>query len=255
MVDDLDALRRALDAATGPRRPFSRAVVVARCGSTQDEARAIGEPDVLVVAGRQTRGRGRHGRAWADTAHQGLAATFCVDASAIPDAALAIGAGLAALDACDAALARAGEVGVRWPNDVVARDGRKVAGVLVERAGTLALVGIGINVNQGAGDWAPDLRAASLRELGSAWDRAAVAAALVGALGSRLRVPLDELSSAWRRRDVLVGTRRVFIHDRKRHAGLVESIDPAGSIVLALNDGSRVALPAITTSLAHDGEA
>ena len=53
-------------------------------------------------------------------------------------------------------MAKAADLRVRWPNDVVDADGRKLAGLLVETAledGRLAeaVIGIGINVNWPAG--------------------------------------------------------------------------------------------------------
>ena len=69
---------------------------------------------------------------------------------------LGIAAALAVRDAC-ADVVRDADLRVRWPNDVVAADGRKLAGLLVETAvedGRLAeaVIGIGINVNWPSAD-------------------------------------------------------------------------------------------------------
>lgn len=152
-----DEVRAALGAASHVRLID----VVGAVPSTQDVARARaagGAPSgTLVLAERQTAGRGRRGRRWDDDARPGvsLAATLVLDP---PEAAHLVphAVGLAVLDAVAPWLvARAA---LKWPNDVVVRtaDGpRKVAGLLVERedgsgaAGrTVLLAGVGVNVDR-----------------------------------------------------------------------------------------------------------
>src|SRR5690606_21776614 len=53
---------------------------------------------------------------------------------------------------------------VKWPNDVVAEDGRKLSGILVEMEADgdvirHCVVGIGVNVNQASDDFPPEVRA------------------------------------------------------------------------------------------------
>ena len=95
-------------------------------------------------------------------------------------------------------------MGIKWPNDLVATDGRKLAGVLAEAdlastprprvALAPVVVGIGINVNWPAADddLPAELRglAVSLRQLvGAPVDREALLGALLAALGPRVRRP------------------------------------------------------------------
>ncbi len=123
---------------TDPAGPLRRVIVVRETDSTQDAARRLGaEPGDVVVAWRQTSGRGRLGRAWADTGHEGIAVTFVIDAA--PPERLAPACAVGAARAAEGLLAlrgitgeARGAVGIKWPNDVVA-GGRKLAGVLVER--------------------------------------------------------------------------------------------------------------------------
>ena len=154
------------------QRPLNRAMVLAETESTQDAAMRLcdGTPGLVVLAGRQTKGRGRLGRLWADTSHLGVAMTFVLEGKAFDDARLSLAAGVAASKACGADIETYGGVRLRWPNDVV-EDGplrRKVAGVLIERSKGLAYVGIGVNVLQRDSDWPLELKdkAVSLRRLG-----------------------------------------------------------------------------------------
>ncbi|MCU0282011.1 MAG: hypothetical protein MUE66_09410 [Acidimicrobiia bacterium] len=109
--------------------------------STQDEARLgfSGRP-LLVVAARQTAGRGRRGRPW-DTALRALAASLAF-APAWPEGAwprLTLAAGLAACGALGAGVL------LEWPNDLV-RGGTKVGGLLTETSGGVVTVGLGANL-------------------------------------------------------------------------------------------------------------
>ena len=109
--------------------------------STQDEARLgySGRP-LLVVAARQTAGRGRRGRPW-ETAPRALAASLAFTPawrqSAWPRLTLA--AGLAACGALGTGVL------LEWPNDLV-RGGAKVGGLLTEASGGVVIVGLGVNL-------------------------------------------------------------------------------------------------------------
>jgi len=239
---------------------IDRVVVLAETASTQDAALRIagGKPGLMVLAVRQTAGRGRLGRTWADTSHLGLAATFVLDAARYSAEHLSLAAGVAAACAIPLrGLDQQPACKLRWPNDVVEpeRPHRKVAGVLIEIKDHLALVGIGINVLHRDADWPPDLkdRAVSIFQLcQSPMKREHVAAILVRALAHHLGRPADEIARDWSDRDILRNTRRSFLHNNQTYTGLVLSIDPTNHILLQLDDGTTTSLPALTTSLVHE---
>src|SRR5687767_3863398 len=107
--------------------------------STQDRAREVAgtlslEQSLLVVADRQTAGRGRGSNRWW-TGDGNLAfsllfdpATFGLARRAIPQVSLACGVAL--VDVL-APLVPDHRFGLHWPNDVFAAD-RKLAGILVD---------------------------------------------------------------------------------------------------------------------------
>lgn len=132
---------------------FSRITRVAVTGSTNDDmARMLGEErarGLTLVADYQERGAGRKGRSWLAAPGSALLCTI-----ALPDPLPA--ANLWAVpfwSACivHGALEACGVTGTRlqWPNDVLAADGRKIAGILcISRvAGEYAWAGCGIGVN------------------------------------------------------------------------------------------------------------
>jgi len=246
-----------------------------------NQATPPGHRSTVIIARRQTAGRGRLGRAWADTAESGLAMSLTLDARAVADSGvLSIGVGLATCLACgfvlksrsvsDSGAAKAAPnsdspcnlmptLGLRWPNDVVERSrGRKLAGVLIERSADIFIIGVGINCRQHETDWPEGLRgrAVSLLELEPHLDRASlrslVAAELLRSIDRVLALPPDQIARDWSARDTLVGSRRVFEHAGAHISGLVESIDPLSHLIVRDDAGSLHRLPALTTSMVHD---
>lgn len=241
---------------------FNRGVFVEACESTQDEAKRLcdGAPGLIVLAGRQTAGRGRLGRSWHEGVGLGIAMSFVLDASMGVERLSLLGA-IGAYQACaDCMLDTSVEVGLRWPNDVVERmsfgPGRKLAGVLVEVdvARKLAVLGVGVNVLQHAGHWPNELRgrATSLSDLGSSADLDRVVTALVRSIASAATHDVTDLATAFTAVDTLAGTHQRFIHDGREYAGTVKSVDPAAAIRLIDAQGTEHALPALTTSLVKD---
>lgn len=124
-------------------------------GSTNDdllEAGKQGAPHGTGLAARaQTAGRGRRGHKWDSTAGNLLLSILLrprVDPAKY--SGLAAVSGLAVLEALEKQ-GLANEIGLKWPNDLVAR-GRKLGGILVEAARDnegkpFAVCGIGVNVN------------------------------------------------------------------------------------------------------------
>ena len=180
-----------------------------RVGSTSDEAsRAAGDPSaegLVVLAEEQTAGRGRRGRRWSAPAGSSVLLSVLLYPTgplAGPPWLTALGA-IAAAEVVEAATGRA--AGIKWPNDVRV-EGRKVAGVLVER-GRGVVVGIGLNVHHRPGDFPPALAqpAASLAMLAPGpLDRSELARDLIRGLdrwyGRGLGGDLAGLDEAWRSR-------------------------------------------------------
>ncbi len=240
------ALGQSLRSPTQPL--VDRIVVLEETASTQDECRRLAQdrPGCLVTALRQTSGRGRLGRRWADDRGRGVALTVSVAAQSPERLSIA-----AAVAVCESLEPFAGRgLGLRWPNDIMG-EGCKLAGILIEQHDPIALVGIGVNVNQTY--WPADFDglAVSLRQLrGAEVDRIAVTIAIVERLASTLSHSDAELAAAFARRDTLAGTTRTFTLGRETITGMVERVDPLKGIVVRTEAASRT-LPAAATSLVH----
>ena len=161
-----DARKEALSTHGGAAIEIER---VAATGSTNDDllatvraaaaAGASGFAPRLLVAERQSAGRGRHGRRW--HASPGRSLTFSLAwqlrRANLDGLSLAVGSAIA--DALDPPSGGAPRIGLKWPNDLWLLDpaqdveqvpGRKLAGILVETAplgaARVAVIGIGVNI-------------------------------------------------------------------------------------------------------------
>ena len=154
---------------------------VAECESTQRLIDPDGAEGTTVASDLQTHGRGRLGRRW--EAPAGRALLFSLLLRPTPPMVLWPELSLVAGEAVAEALRAESEVPAELghPNDVLV-DGRKLAGVLPEAGGGRVALGIGINVNQAAGELPADTAKppTSLRlETGREWLRAPLLSAVL----------------------------------------------------------------------------
>jgi BirA family biotin operon repressor/biotin-[acetyl-CoA-carboxylase] ligase len=178
---DAGRLRAALAAR------WARIEVVEQTASTNADLLADeAAPDrSVLVAEHQLAGRGRFDRVWTSPPRAGL--TFSALLRPGPPMPqwgwLPLLAGVALHDAVH--LVTGLPVALKWPNDLLARDGRKLAGVLAQTSGPAVVIGIGLNVDSAAAEL-PDDRAASLVLAGAADpDRTALLVAILSALDAR----------------------------------------------------------------------
>jgi BirA family biotin operon repressor/biotin-[acetyl-CoA-carboxylase] ligase len=195
-----DELIAALSATAAERGVFgARLFYAAEVTSTNDLAAAAaerGEPEgTTFVAGAQTAGRGRLGRAWFSPPGAGLYLSTIVRRTAlVPWITLA--GGIAVAEGIRGATGL--PVQIKWPNDIVATGGagfkarRKIAGILAEASSGpegVQHVVIGIGINLGPASFPPELadRAGSIEtELGRPVDPAPVLAGVLAALNGTL---------------------------------------------------------------------
>ncbi|MES2318774.1 MAG: biotin--[acetyl-CoA-carboxylase] ligase [Pseudomonadota bacterium] len=237
--------------------------VVPETGSTNADllARAPGlDGNLLLVAERQTAGRGRAGRSWL-SAEGGsltfsLAWKFNLPLHALAGLPLAVGVALAeTLAALDVT------VQLKWPNDLL-KDGAKLAGVLIETQGAgdgaiWAVIGVGLNLAL------PDELEARIGSPAASapWLANMPRDALMGALLGHLAASLRQFEQsgfaafsarwnrlhAWQGCPVAVVDRGVILHE-----GVAAGVDDSGALLL---DGAfgRIAVNAGDVSLRAQG--
>ena len=203
--------------------------------STNERARSLaasGAPHgTLVTADEQQAGRGRQGRAW--TAPPTSAVLMSVVLRELSET-LPLAAAVAVSEAVPL------ETQIKWPNDVWI-DGRKVAGILVEGRPQegWAVLGIGLNVT--TEEFPAELHATSLRLAGASLSPADALASVVDSLRVWLPRPRDEILTAWRSRDALLGRTVRWANGSKE--GVAAGVDSSGALIVETRDG-RVTLDA-----------
>ncbi|MBL4590853.1 MAG: biotin--[acetyl-CoA-carboxylase] ligase [Phycisphaerales bacterium] len=236
----LDAIEKTIEECADC--VVSCAVVLDETESTQNaafQAYFSGQP-VLVIASKQTRGRGQRGNRWEDGEHETLACTFAIDATGHDACRLAAAAGLAAMHAVANACGPTTNTMIKWPNDVVVRNGtidRKIGGVLIEIRDGVAMIGIGINAKQI--QWTEHLgnTAVSVSQVGGDADRTRLACSLIDQFSRWICAGDDQIRSAWAEHDAMVGRNRVFLANNNRVEGTVVSVDPLNQIVVRTQSG------------------
>jgi BirA family biotin operon repressor/biotin-[acetyl-CoA-carboxylase] ligase len=238
----------------GRARDFS-ITLLDEVDSTNDEAArqlAVGRPAPFVIlARRQTRGRGRLGRAWHSEANGNLYASFAfrpaLAPARMPNFTLWMGVNVCELIANFCAIAP----GIKWPNDLLF-DGRKAGGMLTEARIDAdhirdLVFGLGLNLNSPAAAWPADLarRATSLAEqTAGPLDPNRFTAALIGRvlLAYTQFVEGDyrqTFADLWNRHDVLRGHPVAVLQAGRRFAGTAVGVDDAGSLLVRAPGGGR----------------
>lgn len=218
----------------------------ASIGSTNAEALANPTPGRVLVADHQSRGRGRLTRTWSAPAGASIAMSAVLP---LPQDQVLWGwvPLLAGAAVRDALATRVPSLGLKWPNDILARgteteEWRKLVGILCQSTigpeGPIVVIGIGINTDLTEAERPVDT-ATSLRMLGApvAGPEPLVADVLHGLadLERRLREggsALADRQGEYRRRCLTLGLAvRVELPDRTVH-GTATAIDEEGRLVL-----------------------
>jgi BirA family biotin operon repressor/biotin-[acetyl-CoA-carboxylase] ligase len=247
-------------------------------GSTNDRAaerakQGASRLPLLVIADRQTAGRGRGGNRWW-TGSDSLAFSLLLESAAVegkkdtprftlilgrqfncrpnvlvqsncrPNVLVGLGAGVAVVESLKPLLENV-EIGILWPNDVMAA-GRKLAGILVEvLPNGRTVIGIGINTNNSMSDVPAELLriATTLLELtGKRQDHTEILIALLNRMEEQITILKRAPAELAARADALCLHRDkplALQHGRKTVAGLCRGIAPDGALLLETSDGIR----------------
>jgi len=227
--------------------------VLAECGSTNAEllVRAgHGAPSgTVLVAERQTAGRGRMGREW--IAAPGDSLTFSLlwrFPAGTNLSGLSLAVGVAVVRALQKVMRSgiqsdgAGDTALKWPNDIL-RDGGKLGGILIElQSATAAVIGIGLNLRL------PDAMPDEVRATAAALDLPVDPNALLATVLAELLAVLDAFAvagfaalrdewlarHAWTGRPVRVGSPHAAPLD-----GICAGVAEDGALLLETSGGTQ----------------
>ena len=242
--------------AVSPSLPTFSVEILPEIDSTNTElmrrARAGQLEPVLLVAERQSAGRGRLGRAWASgddrviggkgSAQPGdplPSLTFSLGLPLVPTdwSGLSLAVGLSVVQSLHPALQ------LKWPNDVWLQD-RKLAGILIETASVgdvrYAVIGVGINILPRADAEGMRTPPAALCEVLPDADAPAALALLAAPLVQAVRRFESEgfgpLRTAFHARDLLYG-RDLVCSDGV--TGMARGVDATGALLVHTQDGLK----------------
>ena len=223
--------------------------VVDRIGSTNASlvaAAAEGAPEgQVLVAEHQDAGRGRLDRTWSSPPRAGVTVSMLVrpDVPAARRGWLSLLVAVALADAvAEVADVR---VSVKWPNDLLAADGAKLAGILAEAGVAAVVVGVVLNVSTRA-DELPEGASSLALLTGRTVDRAPLLLSLLRAVERRYRPWVAALGDpvasglatdylAW---SSTVGSEvRVTMPDGSLLEGTAEAVDWDGRLVVRTPEG------------------
>ena len=200
-------------------------------------ARAGQTEPTLLVAERQTAGRGRLGRPWQSAVGDSLTFSLSLPYAPRDWSGLSLAVGLSVAESLHPG------IGLKWPNDLWVAD-CKLGGILIEAATaggrSQVVVGIGINIRPRSAEGLSTPPAA-LTEL---WPQATAGQALLRLMPPLVRTLQDfeqrgfaPLQPRFEARDVLRG-REVHTGDGLRGQAL--GVGPTGALRLLQADGERL---------------
>ena len=235
--------------------PWRNSVIWFDCiGSTNDQAKLLAHQGAshgtVLIAGRQTLGRGRLGRSFESPAGAGVYMSVILRPNCKPEELMHLTCATA-VAMCDAIEDAAGfRPGIKWTNDIV-WNSKKLGGILTELSvdpatGLIdfAVVGIGINCCQQAQDFSPQLQnmAASLSMVANKpIAPQTLAAAMIRSLSAvdkMLLTQKDTLMHRYCDDCITVDKDVVLVRGDEKRYGHATGIAPDGGLIVRFNDGT-----------------
>lgn len=221
-----------------PLLPNFTVEILPEIDSTNSElmrrARAGQHEPTLLVAERQSAGRGRMGRVWQSQAGDSLTFSLNLPMSPKDWSGLSLAVGLSLAESLHA------EVGLKWPNDLWF-EARKLGGILVEAASmggrSQVVIGVGLNIRPRPAEGlstAPAALTELLPQLTAPACLAQVVPPLIRAMLDFERTGFAPLQSRFEARDVLKGQR---VHTSDGQQGLCLGLTPGGALRLQTDLG------------------
>ena len=248
-------MEKEILSALGPVARVGKQVkYLATCPSTNDLMKAMAEAGAaegtVLVAGEQTRGKGRLGRSFTSAAGKGIYLSALLRPDLLPQALLPL-TGFVAEAMIRAVLRTTGaRPGIKWVNDLLL-NGKKLCGILTESAFsagggrlTYVVVGVGLNVNYAREDFPPELQtlAGSLQtELGRSFPLGPLSAAMIEELDALYDALLtggtEAYLSAYRRDCLTLGRDVLLVQNGVSTPAFARDVDDALGLLVRYPDG------------------
>ena len=198
----------------------------------------------VCLAEQQTSGKGRLGRHWVSEASGSILMSFCFPMEASKAYGLSLLSGMAVLSVLQSK--GVSGLSLKWPNDVLLGR-RKLAGILVEIAGSNIVVGIGINVNlpQSSGN-AIDQPWTDLASEGFNLSRDELVAEILlqheDGLDKFIQDGFKEFAYDWNQHDAFAGQYVSASHHQRKIQGVAMGVNKYGEYLVKMDDQTPVAI-------------
>jgi BirA family biotin operon repressor/biotin-[acetyl-CoA-carboxylase] ligase len=244
-----EEIREGLDTRVFGAREIISLAEVNSTNLRAKELAAGGAPEgTVVIAERQTEGRGRKGRSWFSPAAGGIYMSFILRPTMPPSEApgITLMTGVAATEALSSVTRL--DARIKWPNDILVR-GKKIAGILTEISTEMdridhVVVGLGLNVNIPQESLPEELqeRATSvLIETGMHHARVRLIQAILKRFETHYRTLQDEgfepIRKRWKELSDIIGRRISVDMIGKVRRGRAVDIDTDGVLILEDDQG------------------
>ena len=201
----------------------------------------------ILLTRDQVIGRGRMNRSWQMSADKDIAMSFTVPCN-IPYSLLFSIIRLVSVVVCQLLNKYSkDQCLIKWPNDVITRDGKKICGILTESVLEdneikYIIIGVGININS---DNLPDY-ADSLKELtGKEWNINQFYSGLIESLVLLWEdFPNNEewIVKEWEQLLIWKNEEVVLTHNNQEYKGILKSVLQDGSLILEIDKEQKIFL-------------
>lgn len=213
---------------------------LAEVDSTNNEAKrliAAGNTphSLVIVADRQSAGRGRSGKSFYSAIKDAVYMTVVfISGTTDNPASITIAAAVAVAKALEQRLNIYPKI--KWVNDLF-YNGRKFCGILSERVGDRIIIGIGINCNASPTDFPPELSATA----GSIPLYGTTKNELIASIYNKLKDCLEQdflaVLTEYRQRSFMAGKRITYHKDNIEISATAAGIDDEGRLLVKTDDG------------------
>ena len=201
----------------------------------------------IVVADKQTMGRGRVGRQWESYSSEGLWFSAVLRPDLEPEY-IQIVTLAAAVAVVEGIYENQGIVcGIKWPNDIILNN-YKLGGILTELSAepehiNYVVVGIGININQDKNAFGYEIKnkATSLKIHTGKWvSRVRLLESILSKFeqiySQLVQGKTKEIINIWSKYSVTLGKEVRVVFKGTEYIGLAQSITPDGKLIVKCND-------------------
>lgn len=226
--------------------------------STNSYCKKLGREDcaspILVIADRQTNGRGRLGRSFFSPMGTGIYMSVLqsTNSLAIPFSLLTVAAGTAVCAELENICNK--EFKIKWVNDIFA-DGRKVCGILAESIiapnnahPSAVVVGIGINIST------PDFPEEIENIAGSVNPDNVTRNEIISRVINKFleicrKYSAQELIDRYKSHSLVLGKKISFVQNGKAYSGVATDINIDGNLIVETTHGETITLKSGEVSL------